>query len=88
MAFTVSRSPCEEAGKPASMAWTPSSESWRAISSFCSKVNDIPGVCSPSLRVVSKTVTCDFAWLSVKKTIPRIGCASHTSKNRVHIIKR
>ncbi len=79
MAFTVSCSPWEEAGKPASIACTPMDASWRAISSFCAKVNDIPGVCSPSRRVVSKTVTCFFAWLSVKKTIPRFSCyGNHT----------
>ena len=80
MTFTVSCSPSDDAGKPASIACTPIDASWRAMSSFCAKVNDIPGVCSPSRRVVSKTVTCVLAWLSVKKTIPRFSCyGNHTT---------
>ena len=43
MAVTVSFSAFDDAGNPASITWTPISESWRAISSFCSNVNAIPG---------------------------------------------
>jgi hypothetical protein len=38
------------------MASTPSLSRLSAIFSFFSGVKDIPGVCSPSLRVVSKTL--------------------------------
>jgi hypothetical protein len=51
------------------MVWTPMAESCSAIPSFSSRVNEMPGVCSPSRSVVSKTVTFFFARLSVKKTV-------------------
>ena len=51
---TASCSPFEVIGKPASMTSTPSLSSACAISSFSCGVSDTPGVCSPSLRVVSK----------------------------------
>ena len=50
-------SPSEMIGNPASMASTPRVSSFCAIASFCSGVNATPGVCSPSLSVVSKILT-------------------------------
>ena len=47
-------SPSEADGKPASIASTPSLSSWLPISIFSSGVRETPGVCSPSLSVVSK----------------------------------
>lgn len=54
MALTHSKSPGEEIGKPASITSIPSFSSCKAIwiFSFTSKLT--PGVCSPSLSVVSK----------------------------------
>jgi hypothetical protein len=52
--LTASNSPSETAAKPASMTSTPNSSSRWAIRSLFSGVNDTPGVCSPSRRVVSK----------------------------------
>src|SRR6188474_249741 len=57
MAWTDSKSPCEEMGNPASMTSTPRSSSCRAISSFSWKLRVAPGDCSPSRRVVSKMRT-------------------------------
>jgi len=54
MRFIASSSPCEAAAKPASMALTPSLSKLLAILSFFLGVKETPGVCSPSLRVVSK----------------------------------
>jgi hypothetical protein len=89
IAETVSRSPVDEAGNPASMVWTPMAESWRAISSFCSNLNDIPGVCSPSRRVVSKTVIFFLLLPSTKKTTARVLVgASHTHNWCAHTIKK
>jgi hypothetical protein len=56
MSFIASISPSEAAAKPASMASTPSWSKFSAILSFFSGVKETPGVCSPSLRVVSKTL--------------------------------
>ncbi len=50
-------SPCDTIGKPASIASIPSSSSLIATCTFCSGVMVTPGVCSPSLRVVSKILT-------------------------------
>lgn len=47
-------SPSELIGVPASMESTPSLSNCLAISIFSSVVKDTPGVCSPSLNVVSK----------------------------------
>ncbi|KON33272.1 hypothetical protein AC477_01705, partial [miscellaneous Crenarchaeota group-1 archaeon SG8-32-1] len=58
----------EAAAKPASMASTPSRSKLSAILSFFSGVNETPGVCSPSLRVVSKTLI--FLGKLVDKAIP------------------
>lgn len=54
ISVTAFFSPSEDAGKPASIASTPSRLSWRAISILSSIVRETPGVCSPSLKVVSK----------------------------------
>ncbi len=51
------RSPSDTIGVPASMISTPRRSSCRAIISFCSGVNDTPGVCSPSRSVVSSIFT-------------------------------
>src|SRR3989338_2692798 len=55
--FTACRSPSDTIGKPASIASTPSASSFFAMSSFCSGDNATPGVCSPSLSVVSNILT-------------------------------
>src|SRR2546425_2091636 len=57
---TPSCSPFEVIGKPASITSTPSLSSARAIWSFSSGMRETPGVCSPSRRVVSKTLTILF----------------------------
>ncbi len=54
IALTASKSPFDEAGKPASITSTLSRSSWRAMRSFSSLVIDAPGDCSPSRKVVSK----------------------------------
>src|SRR5690606_21645906 len=51
------KSPGEEAAKPASMEFTPSFSSWRAISTFSDVLRLTPGDCSPSRSVVSKIST-------------------------------
>src|SRR5580658_59608 len=56
-ALTLSQSPREAAGKPASMTSTPSSASAFATRSFSGCVMLQPGACSPSRRVVSKIRT-------------------------------
>src|SRR5580765_128232 len=56
-AATLSKSPREAAGKPASMTSTPSSASARATRSFSGRVMLQPGDCSPSRSVVSKIST-------------------------------
>ncbi len=56
-ALTLSQSPREAAGKPASMTSTPSSASARATRSFSGCVMLQPGACSPSRKVVSKIRT-------------------------------
>ncbi len=68
MSLIASISPTEAAAKPASMMSTPSLSSCSAITSFFSGVNETPGVCSPSLRVVSK-IRIWWAKL-LDKTIP------------------
>ena len=54
IAFTASKSPLDEAAKPASITSTFSRSSWRAMRSFSSRVIEAPGDCSPSRKVVSK----------------------------------
>ena len=68
MSFTASNSPSEMHAKPASMISTPSWSMPLAIWSFFSGVKEMPGVCSPSRRVVSKNLTCSGK--SVNKAIP------------------
>ena len=53
-ACTPSKSPGEEAAKPASITSTPSRSSCSPISTFSSGRRAIPGACSPSRSVVSK----------------------------------
>ena len=57
IAWTASKSPGEEIGKPASMTSTPRRASWWAISSFSLVLSEMPGDCSPSRSVVSKIST-------------------------------
>src|SRR5215203_1968020 len=54
IALTASKSPFDDAAKPASITSTLSRSSWRAMRSFSSLVIEAPGDCSPSRRVVSK----------------------------------
>src|SRR6185295_17493037 len=56
-AFTLSQSPRDAAGNPASMTSTPRSASARAIRSFSGCAMLQPGDCSPSRSVVSKIIT-------------------------------
>ena len=63
-ALMPSRSPGEVIAEPASMTSTPRASRFRAIQTFSSGVRLTPGVCSPSLKVVSKNRT------SGNKTIP------------------
>ncbi len=51
--LTAVFSPLEVIGVPASITSTPNLSSRSAISNFSSGVRDTPGVCSPSLSVVS-----------------------------------
>ena len=67
--LTDSASPSLEIGKPASITSTFNSSRRWAISIFLSNVNATPGVCSPSLRVVSKIRTFSGS-LSNEKNIP------------------
>src|SRR3954451_4312368 len=57
MACTASKSPGEVIGNPASMTSTPRRASWVAISIFSWTFREMPGDCSPSLRVVSNIRT-------------------------------
>src|SRR4029079_11871203 len=52
--FIASTSPGETTGNPASIVSTPNSSNFIAISNFSSGETVTPGVCSPSLNVVSK----------------------------------
>ena len=56
IARTASKSPLEDAGKPASITSTRMRSSARAMRSFSSLVMDAPGLCSPSRMVVSKMI--------------------------------
>ena len=56
-ALTLSQSPREAAGKPASITSTPRSASARATRSFSARAMLHPGDCSPSRSVVSKMIT-------------------------------
>ena len=55
-ARTASKSPLEEAGKPASITSTRMRSSERAMRSFSSRVIEAPGLCSPSRMVVSNMI--------------------------------
>src|SRR5699024_4505672 len=57
ISFTVLKSPWEEAGKPASILFTPKRSNCFAISIFSNLFKFTPVDCSPSLRVVSKILT-------------------------------
>ena len=57
MASTLSKSPTEAIGKPASITSTPSSASASAMRSFSRRFMEKPGDCSPSRSVVSKMMT-------------------------------
>jgi len=54
ISFIASISLFDDAGNPASMMSTPNSSRAWAIFNFSKGFNAIPGVCSPSRRVVSK----------------------------------
>src|SRR5688500_20217742 len=56
IARTASKSPFDEAGKPASITSTRMRSSARAMRSFSSRVIEAPGLCSPSRMVVSKMI--------------------------------
>ncbi len=70
ISLTDSISPSETAANPASIASTPSSSRRLAILNLFSEVKETPGVCSPSLRVVSKILTCFGKRLGLDKAIP------------------
>ena len=57
IARTAWKSPGDAIGNPASITSTPSRASCWAISSFSVAFSEMPGDCSPSLSVVSKTMT-------------------------------
>src|SRR2546429_251779 len=59
-ACTASKSPFEEAGKPASITSTRMRSSCRAMRSFSSLVMEAPGLCSPSRMVVSNMMSRSF----------------------------
>ncbi len=54
---TLRKSVSDDAGNPASITSTPSTSSCRASRTFSSTERLLPGACSPSLSVVSKTMT-------------------------------
>jgi hypothetical protein len=56
IARTASKSPFDEAGKPASITSIRMRSSARAMRSFSSRVIEAPGLCSPSRMVVSKMI--------------------------------
>ena len=62
---TASKSPFDDAAKPASITSTFRRSSWRAMRSFSSFVIEAPGDCSPSRKVVSKMIR-----LSVMANLP------------------
>src|SRR3712207_8336657 len=55
MRLTDSKSPSEVIGNPASITSTSRRASWWAISTFSSTESEIPGDCSPSRKVVSRS---------------------------------
>ena len=66
-AFTASKSPTLAIGKPASITSTRNLSRFFAILTFSSSVIEAPGLCSPSLNVVSKIIN-----LSVMIALNRI----------------
>jgi hypothetical protein len=76
----ASISPSDAAAKPASMIFTPTSSSLFAIKSFSSGVRETPGVCSPSLNVVSKILILSAKRLN--KAIPHFSAASEQGNIR------
>ena len=83
MSFTASSSPSETAAKPASITSTPRSSSRCAILNLFSGVKDTPGVCSPSRRVVSKTLI--FLGNLLNKTIPHFAFHKTRKEECQHI---
>jgi hypothetical protein len=65
IAFTHSKSPLDDAAKPASITSTFRRSSWRAMRSFSSRVMLAPGDCSPSRKVVSKMMSLSVMVCSV-----------------------
>ena len=64
--FIAFLSPSDTMGKPASIASTPSSSSLIAMLILCSESTETPGVCSPSLKFVSKIlILLTDVWLLV-----------------------
>src|SRR5258707_936966 len=59
-ACTASKSPFEEAGKPASITSTRMRSSCLAMRNFSSLVIEAPGLCSPSRMVVSNMINLSF----------------------------
>src|SRR6266581_1756387 len=73
-ACTASKSPFEDAGKPASITSTRMRSSCRAMRSFSSLVIEAPGLCSPSRMVVSNIISRSFMVLlriECLKIVPR-----------------
>ena len=67
MVCTLSKSPGEAIGKPASITSTPSSASASAMRSFSARFMEKPGDCSPSRRVVSKMM------MRLSSSLPKLG---------------
>src|SRR6266853_1445731 len=59
-ACTASKSPFDDAGKPASITSTRILSNSRAMRNFSSLVIDAPGLCSPSRMVVSNMINLSF----------------------------
>src|SRR5215831_7788207 len=78
-AVTLSKSPREAAGNPASMTSTPSSASARATRSFSGWVMLQPGDCSPSRSVVSKISTRSGSEVIDAGLVPASGGVPHRS---------
>ncbi len=76
-ALTASKSPLEDAGKPASITSTFMRSSWRAMRSFSSLVIEAPGDCSPSRMVVSKMINLSCVHR------PLLGCRDAKSPCRL-----
>ena len=64
-AWIASKSPGLAAAKPASIIFTPSLSSCLAIRTFSSFDIDAPGLCSPSLRVVSNIISLSVKDISI-----------------------